>query len=160
MAVGHYRIKYILFSAERVKPMSNLVSVIIPTYQRDLRYLKRAVNSVRNQTYRDIEIIVIDDSTDSFAQRTDIEKFMNSISTERIIYLKNEHNLGGSLSRNRGIDAAHGFYVTFLDDDDEYMPQKVEKQVQFMQETQCDLSFSDMIMYNNSGMLVLNNKRM
>lgn len=62
--------------------------------------------------------------------------------------------MGGSLARNRGIELATGEYISFLDDDDEYMPEKIEKQIKFMLYGGNDLSFSNMIMYNSSGIVV------
>lgn len=133
-----------------------LVSVIIPTYKRSVRYLSRAVESVLSQTYDRIEVVVVDDSPNSFSEREEICAFMTEIQKNdlRVIYLQNEINMGGSLSRNRGIEASHGDYITFLDDDDEYKPRKVEKQLRFMLEQDCDMSFSNMIMYDNVGRVV------
>lgn len=131
-----------------------LVTVIIPTYKRTVEYLSRAVRSVVEQTYQNIEIIVIDDSPNEYAERDSIKKYMESIASDKIQYYQNESNMGGSLARNRGIAAAKGTYISFLDDDDEYMPEKIKKQVQFMQLGHYDLSFSNMIMYNTSGAVV------
>lgn len=130
------------------------VTVIIPTYKRTVEFLSRAVLSVANQTYDNIEIIVIDDSPESYEHRNDIKDYMNSVSSERIQYYQNEKNMGGSLARNRGISLAHGSFISFLDDDDEYNPEKLSKQVQFMLEGDYDLTFSDMIMYSTSGTVV------
>ena len=131
--------------------MGCMVSVIIPTYKRKLDYVSNALQSVINQTYDNIEIIVVDDSPSDFPYRDDIKNYIEGLKNNRIIYIRNEKNLGGSLSRNVGINAAHGEYITFLDDDDEYMPGKVEKQLKFMLESNCDLSFSNMIMYRMDG---------
>lgn len=131
--------------------MDCLVSVIIPTYKRKLNFVSNALQSVLDQTYKNIEIIVIDDSPSDFPFRDDIKNYIAELKNDKVIYIRNEKNLGGSLSRNVGINAAHGEYITFLDDDDEYMPGKVEKQLKFMLETGCDLSFSDMIMYRLDG---------
>lgn len=132
-----------------------LVSVVIPTYKRPKAYLSRAVQSVRDQSYRNLEIIIVDDSTAAFPLRDENEAYIRSLHDERIIYLQNEQNCGGSLSRNRGIFMASGEYITFLDDDDEYLPCKVARQVQFMEEQQqCDMSLSEMIMYAEDGNVV------
>ncbi|MEA4971561.1 hypothetical protein SDC9_85468 [bioreactor metagenome] len=131
-----------------------LVSVIIPTYKRTAEYLSRAVSSVQHQTYSNVEILVIDDSPDTYENRCEIETYMQSICGEKIKYFQNEKNIGGSLSRNRGIDNSKGDFVTFLDDDDEYMPEKVEKQLAFMIEGGYDLTFSNMIMYGKDGNVV------
>ena len=98
--------------------MDTLVSVIIPTYKRKLDFVSKALQSVLNQTYPNIEIVVIDDSPDDFPYRDDIKNYIDGLKTDKILYIRNEKNLGGSLSRNVGIYAAHGDYITFLDDDD------------------------------------------
>ncbi|MBO5111527.1 MAG: glycosyltransferase [Clostridia bacterium] len=131
-----------------------LVSVIIPTYRRSVEFLSRAVDSVRKQTYGNIEIIIVDDSTALFSGRKDIEAYIATIADDRINYYQNESNLGGSLSRNRGIQLSKGEYITFLDDDDEYLPEKIEKQLEFMRRSGCDLSFENMVMYSNKGNVV------
>ena len=131
-----------------------LVTVVIPTYRRPVEYLSRAVQSVLRQTYPEIDLIVIDDSPADFPGRADIRRYMESVASDRVRYLRNERNLGGSLARNRGIEAARGGYITFLDDDDEYMERKVEKQVAFMAAGGYDLTFSNMIMYNARGRVV------
>lgn len=127
-----------------------LVSIIIPTYKRGWSYLHRSVMSVLSQSYTNIEVIVVDDSPKTYEERLNIKENIEMLagSDARIRYLMNEKNLGGSLARNRGIDCATGKYITFLDDDDEYLKEKVAHQVAFMEETQCDLSFEDMTMYN------------
>lgn len=131
-----------------------LVSVIIPTYKRSLFYVSRAVESVLNQTYPNVEIIVVDDSTDEFEGRKEIETYIEGLNKPDIVYCKNEKNLGGSLSRNRGIELAKGEYITFLDDDDAYLPEKIEKQLGFMLDNSFDLTFSDMIMYSADNKVV------
>lgn len=130
------------------------VSVVIPTYQRPVEFVSRAVESVIHQTYPDIEIIVVDDSPISFEHRSEIAAYFSGMDNENVIYVQNEKNMGGSLARNRGIALANGDYISFLDDDDEYYPQKIEKQIDFMRKEECDLSFSDMVMYNSSGKVV------
>ncbi|HBP38387.1 MAG TPA: glycosyl transferase family 2, partial [Clostridiales bacterium] len=114
--------------------MNERVSVIIPTYKRPVEYLARSIDSVRSQSYENIEIIVIDDSPDSFESRPDIKKYIESLPAGTVRYLQNPTNIGGSLSRNRGMDQATGDFITFLDDDDEYLPGKVERQVKYMQD--------------------------
>ena len=104
---------------------NELISVVIPTYGR-YEELIRALNSVKKQTYRNLEVLIIDDNNDS--------KLSNSIKQlvreqyPDYIYIKNKKNLGGSGSRNIGIEESHGKYIAFLDDDDEYYPSKIEKQ--------------------------------
>jgi glycosyltransferase involved in cell wall biosynthesis len=102
-----------------------LVSVIIPTYKRS-ELLRRAVDSVKNQTYLNVEIIVVDDANENKVR----ELFVND--TE-VILLVNETNKGGCFSRNRGIKESKGEFINFLDDDDILYPTKIEKQVHHIQ---------------------------
>ncbi len=135
---------------------SPMVSVIIPTYKRDVKFLSRALDSVLNQSYTNIEAVIIDDSPDSYEHRGAVAAYINRTAQtdKRIRYLRNTENLGGALSRNRGIEAAEGELITFLDDDDEYKPNKIENQVKFMLSSGCDMSFGNMVIYNNSGTVV------
>ncbi|MGL4999087.1 MAG: glycosyltransferase family 2 protein, partial [Cetobacterium sp.] len=111
--------------------MEELVSVIMPTYKRSI-FLERALLSLINQTYKNIEIVVIDDNPehleDRAATKEVLEKYKNSA---KIVVVENKTNLGGSLSRNEGINISTGKYITFLDDDDEYELNKIEKQILF-----------------------------
>ncbi len=131
-----------------------LVSVVIPTYKRTVEYLSRAVSSVLNQTYPNVEIIVIDDSTQAYEKRKETEAYFAALNRDNVIYLQNEKNLYSSLTRNRGIEAATGDYITFLDDDDEYLPEKIEKQLSFMLENGYDVSFTDIALYSSEGNMV------
>ena len=100
-----------------------LVSIIIPTYNRP-KYLKRAIGSTLNQTYENLEIIIIDDCSTQ-----DISTVVNEFQDNRIKYFKNTTNQGSVFSRNRGLSICTGEYVNFLDDDDEILPQKIEFQL-------------------------------
>ncbi len=105
-----------------------MVSVVIPTHNR-VDLLPRAIESVLNQTYKDIELIVVSDgSTDS----TD-DLMGNYANDSRIKYINYKPAKGGNYARNTGFDAATGDYVAFLDDDDEWLPTKIEKQVALME---------------------------
>ncbi len=136
--------------------MNELVSIVIPTYKRPWHYLERALKTVQAQTYKNIEIVVVDDSPDSYELRPDIAAHMEALKAAdpRVVYVVNAVNLGGSLARNEGIKAATGDYIAFLDDDDEFLPDKVAHQLQFMLDTDCDLSFESMIMHNPKGEVV------
>lgn len=103
-----------------------LVSVILPTYNR-AELLKRAIRSVLEQKYTDLECIIIDDaSTDNTIH------IMELFDDSRLIYLHHKNNLGTSAARNTGIAFAKGDLIAFLDDDDEWLPSKLEKQVPFI----------------------------
>lgn len=100
-----------------------LVSAIIATYKRaDL--VPRAIESVRKQTYPNLEIIVVDDGSPD-----NTESVVRAIPDERIRYIRHEKNKGLPAGRNTGIRAATGEYIAFLDDDDEWRADKIEKQL-------------------------------
>ena len=105
----------------------SLVTVIITTYKREPEMLNRAIKSVLEQTYKNIELIVIDDSPDTFNLRTEVKEMVQSY--EGIIYIQHKKNRGACVARNTGLKIAHGMYIAFLDDDDEWMPTKIEKQI-------------------------------
>ena len=99
------------------------VSVVIPTYNR-AELLPRAINSVLSQTYDDYEIIIVDDcSTDH------TREVVTTWSEERVRYIRHAENRQQSGALNTGINHARGQYVAFLDDDDEWVPTKLERQV-------------------------------
>jgi glycosyltransferase involved in cell wall biosynthesis len=106
--------------------MNPYVTVLMPVYNSEM-YLKEAIDSILNQTFRDFEFIVINDgSTDS---TSDIIK---SYSDPRIIYLQNEKNCGVAKSLNMGLRIARGKYIVRMDADDISLPDRLEKQVSFM----------------------------
>lgn len=111
---------------------NELISIIITTYARPAT-LKRAIDSVLCQTYKNLEIIVVDDNKDKGIQN-EVKGIISSYNDPRIKLVCNVKNLGGALSRNEGILVANGKYIAFLDDDDEYLPEKVEEQYQLFLE--------------------------
>lgn len=106
-----------------------MVSVVIPTHNRsDL--IARAIKSVQNQTYKDLEIIIVSDgSTD------DTKSVVESLAQDdnRMRFIEYHPAKGGNVARNTGIEASNGEYIAFLDDDDEWLPEKLEKQVAVME---------------------------
>jgi glycosyltransferase involved in cell wall biosynthesis len=123
-----------------------LVSVVIATFNRAF-CIEKAINSVINQSYKNWELIIIDDgSTDS--TREVIGCFLKD---ERIKYFKQE-NKGGSEARNKGIKIACGNYIALLDDDDEFLENKLSVQISEMLKYKADFSLSN-------GFKVYNGKR-
>lgn len=131
----------------------NKVSVIMPTYRRDYATVYRAVTSIVNQTYNNIELLIIDDNNDSSCSEQVLNVIKDS-NDNRIHYHKNTTNMGSAKSRNKGIELAIGRYITFLDDDDEYLPEKVEKQVYAMVTSNADYSITNLELYNEKNELV------
>ena len=109
-----------------------LVSIIIPTYKRS-EMLPRAIESVLNQTYKNIQVIVVDDNDPDTEFRIATEQRMLLYNyNPRVKYIRHEKNMNGSVARNTGIKNADGEIVAFLDDDDWYLPEKIEKQVEYL----------------------------
>lgn len=111
------------------------VSVIIPTYNRE-KTLLRAINSVLNQTHKDIELIIVDDNSNDGTER-----LINNIKDCRIKYIKHNRNLGGSAARNTGILSATGEYIAFQDSDDEWLPNKLSEQLACLKTNNVDVVF-------------------
>jgi len=109
--------------------LNSLVSIIIPTYKRPFEILSRAINSVLYQSYKNIEVIVVDDSPNDFSNRKDIEKNLKRIVDHRVRYIQHPCNKGACAARNTGINNSSGEYIAFLDDDDEWLPDKLELQL-------------------------------
>lgn len=106
-----------------------LVSVVVPTYNRPV-FLKRCVDSVLDQTHKNIEIIVVDDNDPNTDARRETERVMSAYAgIDNITYLRHDHNKNGSAARNTGWRHARGKYITFVDDDDVIERTKIEKQV-------------------------------
>lgn len=109
-----------------------MVSAIITTHNRS-NLLKRAVKSVYDQTYSNIELIVVDDgSTDGTRKWSEKQGF-------EYIYIEPGKGNGGNYARNLGIKRAKGKYIAFLDDDDYWMEDKIEKQVTLIESKDCEL---------------------
>ena len=113
-----------------MKACQGMVSVIIPTYNRK-HTLKRCLDSVLKQTYRNYEIIIVDDcSIDGTMEFLNRE--YGDIVGNSIIYIRNEKNMGAGASRNRGISHANGEFIAFQDSDTQWVTDKLEKQVKYI----------------------------
>lgn len=122
--------------------MSNkLVSVIIPTYKRSEDVLLKAVNSVLTQSYVNLEVIVVDDSPETYEKRNKIKKRIEEIEDNRVRYIQMETNQGACAARNRGIDSCNGEIIGFLDDDDEWLQDKLKLQVEEMENNDVGLVY-------------------
>lgn len=134
----------------------DLVSIIVPTYKRKPELVKRAIQSLLDQTYEHIQVVLVDDNAKPEHQeyRILIEDMVKELDSRKIKYLQNEKNLGGALSRNHGIQEADGTYITFLDDDDMYEKNKIDHQYHYMQEKQLDVCVSDLAIYNEREQLI------
>lgn len=117
--------------------MNETVSIIMPSYN-TARFITETVESVLAQSYTDWELIIVDDcSTDN------TDEVAAGFTDPRIRYLKNEKNSGAAVSRNRALREAKGRYIAFLDSDDVWLPEKLERQLAFMQENGYAFSYTN-----------------
>ncbi len=132
--------------------MSNnpLVSVIITTYKRKVEIISIAIQSILNQTYKNLELIVVDDSPCDYVERKNVKKYCESINDSRIKYIQHKSNKGACAARNTGINNSNGEFVCFLDDDDQYLPNKIEKMIPvLLKNDENVLVYCDISMYQN-----------
>lgn len=122
-----------------MKMQDKLVSIIVPVYNA-AAYIDKTVTMVKNQTYCDWELILVDDcSTDD--SKAKIEAFRDELGT-KLQLISKVQNEGAASARNSGIDVAKGRYIAFLDADDVWMPDKLQKELDFMQEKQAAFVFT------------------
>ena len=120
-----------------VDSMDNLVSIIMPSYN-TANYIGETIQSVINQSYKNWELIIVDDcSTDN------TDSVIKAINDPRIKYIKNEKNSGAAVSRNRALREARGRWIAFLDSDDLWYEEKLEKQIKFMLKKKCFFSYTN-----------------
>lgn len=118
----------------------SLVSVIIPTKDRP-EMLPQAIQSVLNQTFTELEIIVVNDGG------VDVQSVISCLNTRgNIVYKKHDHALDRSAARNTGIRAARGKYIAYLDDDDIYYPNHIETLVKFLENSEYKIAYTDAVM--------------
>lgn len=110
--------------------MEGLVSVVMPTYNRSFSFIWRSINSVLSQSYTNLELIIVDDNQKGNVNKKDIETNIKGLDDERIKYIPHRDNKGACAARNTGVKNSVGNYIAFLDDDDEWLPSKVEKQLE------------------------------
>ena len=116
--------------------MSGLVSIVMPSYN-TAGFIDKSIESVLAQTYTNWELIIVDDcSTDN------TEEIVNSFEDERIKFFKNETNSGAAVSRNKALREAKGKWIAFLDSDDLWHPEKLERQIAFMEENDYHFSYT------------------
>ena len=118
--------------------MGKLVSVIMPSYN-TASFIAESIQSVLAQSYKDWELIIVDDCS---PDNTD-EVVRPYLSDERIKYIKNEKNSGAAVSRNRALREAKGKWIAFLDSDDLWMPDKLKKQICFMEKNDYHFSYTN-----------------
>lgn len=133
-----------------------LVSVIVATYRRDYSLIN-ALESLSKQTYSNIEIVLVDDNADALWNHkvsSVVQSFQTKYPTIRFQYSINLSNHGSARTRNIGIHAATGEYVTFLDDDDVFLPERIEMQLRDMIASGADYGITDLYLYSERNELI------
>lgn len=132
-----------------------LVSTVIITYKRPLDVLARAIRSVLAQTYENIELTVVNDSPEDVLLEKSIHDYIETLNDGRIKYICHEKNMGANTARNTGLTNSHGKYIAFLDDDDEWLQNKIEKQVAAFESKQnVGLVYCGFIIRSETGDLI------
>jgi len=133
-----------------------LVSLIVATYKRDFA-LNKALISLSQQNYSNLEIILVSDNAED-EWNNKVNAIANNLKDNhpdiQMQLIINEQNMGSAETRNIGIRAANGDYITFLDDDDLYLPEKVNNQVRFMIQNQLDYCITDLYLYDEKERLI------
>jgi len=123
---------------ETQKKAGPMVSVLIPTFNRP-RYLSEALTSVLNQSYGNLQVIVINDGGE------DVSDIVNSFNDPRLIFINRKENRGKAFSLNEALIRAEGKYIAYLDDDDLYYPNHIETLVDALEnKTDCQVAYSDL----------------
>ena len=129
----------------------DLVSVIMPSYNAG-KYLSDSIDSILNQTYQNLELLITDDgSTEEDTMRI-LKDYASRDARVKVEYL--QENLGSGHSRNNAIERAAGRYIAFCDCDDRWMPDKLERQIAYMEEKSCALCSSSYLICDEDGNLL------
>lgn len=115
-----------------------LCSVIVPAYRSE-KYIAACIASVQAQTFRDLEIVVVDDASEDYTGQI-VQQMAKE--DERIRYLRQEANRGVAAARNRGVEEAAGEWIALLDSDDAWLPEKLEKQLVLQQQSGAELIYT------------------
>lgn len=129
--------------------MSFQVTTVITTYRRRPEIVRRALNSIVNQTYNSLEIIVVNDAPEEHKLVEELRELCSELNTKKNIkYVVMEKNSGACAARNKAIELACGDCIAFLDDDDEWLPKKIELQVKELEDNpKCALVYCNSILY-------------
>lgn len=129
-----------------------MISVIMSTYKEDERLLRESIESILNQTYRDFEYIIILDYPDNDVHKSVIEEY--ALKDDRIHFYINEKNMGLTDSLNRGLSLCHGEYIARMDADDISLPNRLERQMKYLEKNHYDLIGGITKMINENGSLL------
>lgn len=128
----------------------NLVSVITPVYNAE-KFIGKTIHSVMSQSYKNLEMILVDDCS-----LDNSEEIIQRLAKKdlRIKYIKLTQNAGAAVARNTGIENAMGQYIAFIDSDDVWKKEKLEKQIQFMKENNYPFTYTNFEMVTQDGDII------
>ena len=129
----------------KIMNQEDLVSVIMPTYNAS-KYLADSINSILNQTYKNLELLITDDASTAPNTLQLVQEIESRDNRVNILYLKENH--GAGYARNKSIERAKGRYIAFCDSDDRWTTDKLEKQIAFMNVKKCALSCASYIIFD------------
>lgn len=130
--------------------IKNLVSIVTPVYNAE-RFIEKTINSVLAQTYEQFEMILVDDcSPDNSAAVINNLAELDS----RIKYVKLEENSGAAVARNKGLEHAQGQYIAFIDSDDVWKPEKLDKQISYMNENNYSFTYTNFEIVEEDGKIM------
>ena len=132
------------------KYVNDRISVIIPVFNAE-KYIGHALESVFVQTYKNIEVVLVDDCSKD-ASVNIIERYQKKY--PGIIYFRQEINMGAGAARNKALELASGRYVAFLDSDDLWLPGKIEKQLLIIKKKNTPFSYTAIEMINEEGIRI------
>jgi len=130
-----------------MNPSLPVISIVLPTFNR-AKTIGRAINSLLEQTYQDYEIIIVDDASED-----ETEEIVKGFADEKTRYIRCKQNKGPGAARNLGIQESRGKFIAFQDSDDEWLPEKLEKQIKvfFAAEPELGVVYSDMARITKDG---------
>ena len=126
----------------------DLVSVIMPTYNCS-KHLAGSIDSILNQTYKNIELVITDDNSTEEATISILHHYIEKDKRVDVLFL--DSNKGPGYTRDKSIERAHGRYIAFCDSDDRWFEDKLERQIRYMSERQCALCYTSYILIDDDG---------
>jgi len=142
--------------SKRLFMYDDLISIIMSVYNEPHDWLEKSIESILNQSYRNLEFIIVLDNPENSVSRNFIEKYQKK--DDRIVFLVNDINRGLAYSLNRGLEVARGEYIARMDADDISHFDRIERQLKYIKNFNLDLMGSNVNLFNNNGIFYTTNK--
>ena len=128
----------------------DLITCAITTHKRKPEIVERALKSILSQTYKKIEVFVVDDSPPDWEYRNDVKYMVEGYSSQNVIYIPHEKCMGACVARNTALENSNGKYIGYLDDDDEWKSEKIEMLLNGFTNENIALVYCDRLLYNDT----------